>query len=199
MALDSLSAGKSEHNTISKVKIPDSVCLITDSFNKWDALKTVVLPDNLQYMCGSFYSNYRWYDSAYDEHLKTECNRNIQYTTYGNGLYLGSKKNPYLVLMKISSSSARNLVIHSSTKFIAERAFDDCSLLEYNEYDNAYYIGTPDNKYFALIKAKDKSITSCTVASTTKVIYYSAFEKCSNLKTINLPTGLEYVAGFEDC
>ena len=197
--IDSLSAGKSEHNTISKVKIPDSVCLITDSFNKWDALKTVVLPDNLQYMCGSFYSNYRWYDSAYDEHLKTECNRNIQYTTYGNGLYLGSKKNPYLVLMKISSSSARNLVIHSSTKFIAERAFDDCSLLEYNEYDNAYYIGTPDNKYFALIKAKDKSITSCTVASTTKVIYYSAFEKCSNLKTINLPTGLEYVAGFEDC
>ena len=197
--IDSLSAGKSEYNTISKVKIPDSVCLITDSFNKWDALKTVVLPDNLQYMCGSFYSNYRWYDSAYDEHLKTECNRNIQYTTYGNGLYLGSKKNPYLVLMKISSSSARNLVIHSSTKFIAERAFDDCSLLGYNEYDNAYYIGTPDNKYFALIKAKDKSITSCTVASTTKVIYYSAFEKCSNLKTINLPTGLEYVAGFEDC
>lgn len=197
--IDSLSAGKSEHNTISKVKIPDSVCLITDSFNKWDALKTVVLPDNLQYMCGSFYSNYRWYDSAYDEHLKTECNRNIQYTTYGNGLYLGSKKNPYLVLMKISSSSARNLVIHSSTKFIAERAFDDCSLLGYNEYDNAYYIGTPDNKYFALIKAKDKSITSCTVASTTKVIYYSAFEKCSNLKTINLPSGLEYVAGFEDC
>ena len=47
----------------------------------------------------------------------------------------------------------------------------DCCGFKYNEYGNCYYIGNKTNKYLVLVKAKNTSITSCTINSNTKFIY----------------------------
>ena len=59
-----------------------------------------------------------------------------------------------------------------------------------NEYDNALYIGNVTNPYLILIKAKDRSISSCEINVNTKFICRTAFYECKNLAGVNLPEGL---------
>ena len=65
-----------------------------------------------------------------------------------------------------------------------EDIFSDNVNLKYNEYDNAFYLGNDDNPYFALIKAKNKSITSCAIHEDTKIIAGKAFMGCLELKDV---------------
>lgn len=65
--------------------------------------------------------------------------------------------------------------IPNSVETIFASTFTGCTFIEYAEYDNALYLGNENNPYFILIKAKDKSITSCTIHENTKIIAGSAF------------------------
>ncbi|MBQ4108365.1 MAG: leucine-rich repeat protein, partial [Clostridia bacterium] len=60
-------------------------------------------------------------------------------------------------------SSLTKISIPNSIVSIGDKAFYGCPLLEYNEYDNAYYLGNEENPCVALMKAKDTNITSCTI------------------------------------
>ncbi len=80
-----------------------------------------------------------------------------------------------------------SIEIPSSVTSILNNAFEGCEKLEYNEYDNALYLGNTDNPYVALIKPKSKEIATCDIHENCKVILYNAFSGCSSLESIALP------------
>ncbi|MBR1625461.1 MAG: leucine-rich repeat protein, partial [Clostridia bacterium] len=134
----------------------------------------------------------------------------LQYNEYENGLYLGNETNPYLLLVQAQSTDITTCEVNRQTKFIHEGAFfgckalknlvipdsvtdigdnllRDCLVLEFNEYDNAYYLGNAENPCVILVKAKDTNITSCSVNEKTRFIYKEAFQFCSELTELSIP------------
>lgn len=95
----------------------------------------------------------------------------------------------------------KNITIPDSIISIDIRVFDYCGNLQYNEYDKAYYLGNESNPYLVLIKAKDKYITDCLVHENTKLIYYQAFNNCSNLLSVTIGDNIVQVgnSAFSGC
>ncbi|MBR2195003.1 MAG: leucine-rich repeat domain-containing protein [Salinivirgaceae bacterium] len=84
---------------------------------------------------------------------------------------------------------------------IGATSFSGCYKLQFNTFDNAIYIGSQDNPYYALIKAKDKNITSCQIHSDCKVIASFAFENCEALTSITIPDSVTHIGrmAFNNC
>ena len=114
-----------------------------------------------------------------------------------------------------------SIIIPEGVKSIGDSAFNGCtsltqltlansvteissvgvSISAYTEYGNAYYLGSADNPYMVLVKAKNTDITNCVVHEDTKIIYNNAFLECFYLSNINLPDGLISIGdkAFEKC
>lgn len=82
------------------------------------------------------------------------------------------------------------VVLPDSVSSLDFDSFAGCKKLNYNVYDNAYYLGTEQNPYFYLIKAKDEQIKNCSVHRDTKVILQKAFLGCAKLKEIVIPNSV---------
>ena len=95
-------------------------------------------------------------------------------------------------------SSLVNITIPDSVTSIGDRAFYNCSNLQYNEHDNALYLGNDNNPYLALIQAKSTDITSCKIHVNTKFIIDGAFNGCYKLVEIYNLSSLAIAAGSED-
>lgn len=96
--------------------------------------------------------------------------------------------------------SLTSVVIPESMTSIGESVFEGCSSLNYNEYDNAYYLGNENNPYVVLIGAKNKSIRNCNIHSNTKVIGGYAFADCELITSIIIPdfvTSIGMMAFYE--
>ncbi len=98
-------------------------------------------------------------------------------------------------------SSLTSVTIGNSVTSIGDVAFSGCDNLQYNEYDNAYYLGNEDNPYVVLVKAKSSDITSCTINENTKVIYGDAFRNCTSLTSITIPDSVTSIgsSAFSGC
>ncbi|MBQ1847313.1 MAG: leucine-rich repeat domain-containing protein, partial [Clostridia bacterium] len=83
-----------------------------------------------------------------------------------------------------------SITIPDSVTSIGSYAFNNCTGLQYNEYDNALYLGNDNNPYVALIKSKDNLIESVEINENTKIIYSSAFSDCTGLTSITIPDGV---------
>lgn len=81
-------------------------------------------------------------------------------------------------------TSLTNVVLHDGLDILGAYAFAGCENIQYNEYENAYYIGSKTNPYLALVKAKDLTITSVTIHENAKFILQYAFKDCTKLEEI---------------
>mgnify|MGYP002802687320 CR=1 FL=1 len=87
-------------------------------------------------------------------------------------------------------SSLEKITIPDSVTDIGLSAFSGCTALEYNECENAYYLGNETNPYAVLCMAKNTEITECTIAENTGAICPDAFYECTELKDITIPDGI---------
>ena len=93
-------------------------------------------------------------------------------------------------------SGLTSVTIYDSVTSIGSYAFSGCDNLNYNEYDNGYYLGNSNNPYVALISAKNTSISSCIINENTKIIHSSAFENCSRLTSITIPNSVTSIGRY---
>ena len=79
--------------------------------------------------------------------------------------------------------------------------FQVCNKLQYNEFDNALYLGNTENPYVVLIKAKSTNITSCKVNGNCKIIFESAFKSCDALTSVEISNSVKSIGynAFGDC
>ena len=86
--------------------------------------------------------------------------------------------------------SLTSIEIPDSVTSIGFDAFDDCASLEFNEYGGAYYLGSKDNPYFALIEAVDREIEFCDIHNDTKIIASGAFANYNSIEEIVIPNSV---------
>ena len=87
----------------------------------------------------------------------------------------------------LNCSNLKTINIPNTVQFIGSTTFNGCNSLQYNEFDNALYLGNEENEYLWLIKAKSTNITSCEINRNCKHIANNAFDGCSSLTSINIP------------
>ncbi|MBP5366455.1 MAG: leucine-rich repeat protein [Bacteroidales bacterium] len=83
-----------------------------------------------------------------------------------------------------------SISIPNSITTIGDGAFSGCSSLQYNEYDNALYLGNNGNQYLLLVYAKSDNIKTCEINSDCKFIHSNAFYDCSSLTSITIPNSV---------
>lgn len=89
----------------------------------------------------------------------------------------------------------------NSLVFVGDDAFKDCDALEFNTYNGYKYLGNESNPYLYLASAEDKTIQIAQIDSNCKIIGYSAFEGCSQLNTVEMPSSIVNVceSAFYNC
>ena len=97
---------------------------------------------------------------------------NLNYTVVDGGRYLGNKSNPYLVLVKATSTDISECRIKNGTQVIANNAFYECS-----------------------------NLTSVSIPNSVTSIGEAAFQHCSNLSQVKIPNSVKTVgnSAFYNC
>lgn len=155
-------------------EIPEGVTSLLywyHSMGNCPTLETVYLPETIENVSCEFFEG---------------CPA-LKYNEYQGGYYLGSKNNPYLVLMYINNKDLTTYNIHKDTKMIVRNTFKDCvNLTEITLPSNLKFIG--EGAFDGCI-----SLKKIDIPSSVTYIYDWAFRGCTSLTTITLPEGLTIV------
>ena len=96
----------------------------------------------------------------------------------------------------------KSLSVPDGVMYVGSYAFDDCNRLQYNEYEDAYYLGNEKNPYVVLVETKYISKIAYNIhPETTRVICDSAFAGCGALISIEIPDCVVFIgySAFSDC
>ena len=189
--------------SLTSISIPDSVTFIGyDAFTGCSSLISVTIPDSVTFIDTSAFQDC---SSLTSVSISSSVTR-IADLTFSGCSSLTSVNIPDGITFIGNwafrdCSSLTSATIPDSVTAIDEGAFQNCSNLKFNEFDNANYLGNENNPYLVLIEAKDTSITSCNINKATKIIASYAFENCSNLESVTIPTSVTSINSyaFKDC
>ena len=94
-----------------------------------------------------------------------------------------------------------SIKIPDSLTYIGESVFRNCNSLQYNEYDNAKYLGNENNPYLILVKAKSIDIVTCVIDEKCKFIDTSAFAVCFRLTSVTIGNSVTSIGkrAFDFC
>ena len=90
----------------------------------------------------------------------------------------------------------KSISIPNSIVSVGDHAFENCGKLEYNELDNALYLGNTENPHLILVKAKDATITRCIVDDKTVAICDNAFHGCTELAMLDIPDTVKNIGSY---
>lgn len=176
-------------SALTYIKIPDSVTVIGNSaFYQCSGLKNVKLPESLDKIGVAAFAHCEGLTSLVipaslkkvEEQTFSYCS-NLVAVTISDGVKEIDNK-AFANCIKLT-----DINIPSSVEYVDSDIFENSNNIKYNAYDNAYYIGNHLNKYVYLVKAKDRSISTCMISEQTKFIGNNAFENCLNLVEIMIP------------
>ena len=150
---------------LTSVSIPDGVTAIgNNAFADCTNLTNVSIPDGVTSVSTSAFSN---------------CT-NLTYTTYENVSYLGNASNPYVVLTKVTDTTAESYTIPEKTKIIFDNAFENCKYVKSMVVpDSVISIG-------ASAFYKCSKMTSITIGKGVISIGSNAVRSCTKLTNINV-------------
>lgn len=150
-----MSAFKSCISLVS-VDLNDGLQMLTyNAFDDCTNLEKVRIPSSLELLCPNF-----------------EGSDKLIYTEYDNALYLGNEENPYVALVKATSTDINTINIHENTSAIAYYAFKNC--------ENLRKVIIPEG---------------------VKVIGQGTFSNCSSLEDVELPSTITEIhsGAFSRC
>ncbi len=171
--------------------------IYSNAFNKCSSLESVTVPSNV---------------TSIDSYAFNKCGalKNLTIETgtsyIGNYAFSDCSALTSLVIpegvIKIGEGALRNctslqtLSLPSSLKNIGGNVFANTENLQYNQYDNALYLGNDSNPHVVLVKGSDASITSCTIHQNTKIIYSNAFKNFNHIESITIPDGVITIGDY---
>ena len=161
---------------LTSIVIPESVTSI--SYRVFDSCKnltSVTIPSSLNFI---------------DVGVFLRCD-NLSYNEYDNGLYLGNRDNPYLVLVKAKSKDIKTCTVHEGCKLVTEAFYGCTSLNSVSIPEGVTFIGK--NAFYGCSNLSSLTIPS----SITRIYGEDVFLGCSNLQYAEYDNGL-YLGNSEN-
>ena len=157
--------------SLTTINIPDSVKTINSfTFYNCESLTNITLPESLTDI-----RNFAFSHSAISEIRIPDSVQFIGEEAFS------------------SCKSLISIIIPESVTSIGKNAFEGCDSLQFKVDGNAKYLGSETNPHYALISAIDKTIASCDINETTRVIAAGAFEGCDSLISVTIPESVSFI------
>ena len=101
-------------------------------------------------------------------------------------------------------ANCENLIeisIPDSVTEISSNTFLNCDALTYTVYGNCKYLGNESNLHAVLVRTVDRSVSSCVIAETARLILDGAFAGCEELTAITIPNSVKSIGNnaFAGC
>lgn len=107
-------------------------------------------------------------------------------------------KHPVTGILESAFTNVSQIILPKSIKSISSETFSRCKKLKYSEYNNAFYLGTNDNPYYALIKTKGQEIEECEIHPEAILIADGAFKMHRKLKRVSIPARITDLGLYKD-
>ena len=163
---------------LESVSIPSSVKYLGNmAFANCEKLKSITLPDGIEHVGANMF----WGCTS------------LQYNEYGNALYIGTKSNPYYMLVKAKSRDIESVDIHKDTKVIDQLAFEKCTKL------TSVIVPEGVRKMYSKVFSECTSLRYLYLPDSLESTPDSPVYKCNQLETVRLPKGIDTKPVFTMC